>query len=337
MKPIAVLISDVHYSVHTLEVADRAMRLAITKANKLEVPLIICGDLHDTKANLRGECVKAIMDTLETADLQPYILRGNHDQINEKSIEHSLEFLRETAKVVTEPGRYDVELETGEYHLGYLIPYYHDPEELKAYLKTIPKGSRLIMHQGVTNSNAGHYIQDKSAVDFEDVKDFQVISGHYHTRQRIITNSKQTGWLGTWSYVGNPYTLTYGETNDPSKGYQVLYDDGALEFVPTNLRKHVIWNEVIGQQIDQPSVSEGDIWWIKVHGTREQLAGFNKSSIPTSMPFRLDLIPTDIQAPAVNPVGKTQEAVLDSLIEGWQVSADQVTRLKQTWRELCRL
>ena len=38
-KPVAVIISDVHYSLKTLELADAAMRLAIAKANNLDVPV----------------------------------------------------------------------------------------------------------------------------------------------------------------------------------------------------------------------------------------------------------------------------------------------------------
>ena len=51
-SPIAVLISDIHYNINTLPVADAALRQAIAKANELDVVLIVTGDLHDTKANL---------------------------------------------------------------------------------------------------------------------------------------------------------------------------------------------------------------------------------------------------------------------------------------------
>ena len=78
-KPIAVLISDVHYNLTTLPLADAAMRQAIAEANSLGVPLIVAGDLHDTKANLRGECVNAMIEAFAMLDHGCYILRGNHD------------------------------------------------------------------------------------------------------------------------------------------------------------------------------------------------------------------------------------------------------------------
>ena len=78
-NPRAVLISDVHYNLQTLPLADAAMRQAIQKANELQVPLIVAGDLHDTKANLRGECINAMLETFNTCEQDIYFLIGNHD------------------------------------------------------------------------------------------------------------------------------------------------------------------------------------------------------------------------------------------------------------------
>jgi DNA repair exonuclease SbcCD nuclease subunit len=179
-KPIAVLISDIHYNIQTLDIADKALRLAISKANDLEVPVIIAGDLHDTKANLRGECVLALINTIQLCNQPPYILRGNHDSLNEKSKEHSLEFLGPYSHMVKDNATTNL----GDRHV-YLIPYEHHTEVLKAHLKTVKKGSILIMHQGVEHSHAGHYIQDKTALSRDDYKGLRIISGHYHRRQTI--------------------------------------------------------------------------------------------------------------------------------------------------------
>lgn len=325
-RPVAVLISDVHYSVHTLKLADAAMRQAINTANELKVPLIVAGDLHDTKANLRGECVSALIKTFTTCIFPPYILIGNHDRINEKDSAHSLEFLRAYANIVDSP----LWCPTA---YAWLLPYYHNSDECRADIKElrlVNPGANFIMHQGIEGSNTGDYIQDKSAISPEDVSGLQVISGHYHQRQTIKLLDG-----GQWDYIGNPYTTSYGEASDPPKGYQILLDNGSLQFIPTHLRKHVIWNEVIGQQIDQPSVSEGDLLWIKMYGTREQLNMVTKNSVPLSMPFRLDLIPTDTttSAPAQN---LSQADLLDSLIDSLTNTSDErKTRLKQSWKDLC--
>lgn len=338
-KPIAVIISDVHYNLTTLEVADKAMRQAIIRANTLNVPLVVCGDLHDSKANIRAECISAMIETFKLCSKTPYILRGNHDQVNEKSEEHALNFLERYA-IVVDTNCYYEELES------YLIPYQHDPNEMRRILKSVLPGSRIIMHQGLQSALAGDYIQDKSAIAHDDVKDFRVISGHYHTRQDIKTGRPQQGAVGLFSYVGNPYTLNYAEANDPPKGFQILMDDGTLEFVPTNLRKHV----VIAATCTEPcrvvrfgedrNWNKNDLVWVKIQGATENLQSLTKQIVASmfnlEQDFRLDLITTqsetDLNIPTQN---LTQDQLLDTIIEQTtNISDEQKARLKDLWKSL---
>lgn len=354
-KPKAVLISDIHYNIQTLPVADAALRQAVDKANDLKIPLIIAGDLHDTKANIRGECIKAIRDTLKHLHMYDsdeqcesplrncYILRGNHDSINEKSAEHSLHFLEDLAYIITKPYFYN--------SLGgingrsiHLIPYHHDPDELRKYLKKVDKGSCLIMHQGIEGSNSGDYIQDKSAIHKEDAKDFRVISGHYHQRQDIITGPSRKGCIGIWSYIGNPYTLNYAEADDPPKGFQVLYNDGTLEHVPTNLREHWVMELTYHNLSEGDGVFAGDaqdLVWVRIKGTKENLAKLTKSRVADDLDipqdFRLDLIPLDTLSTYRNnaSIEIKQPDLLDSIIDSISnTSDDQKARLKQLWKDL---
>src|SRR6266404_2231645 len=152
LKPVCVLISDVHYSVPTLELADASLRMAINKANELHVPLIIAGDLHDTKANMRGECVNALLETFSTAKVLIHLIIGNHDKINEKSVEHSLNFLASSKVNIIEKPTY-IYTAISETRTVCLLPYYSDVEALRSDLKKIKPGSILIMHQGVSGSN----------------------------------------------------------------------------------------------------------------------------------------------------------------------------------------
>lgn len=328
-KPIAVLISDVHYSLPTLELADKAMRMAIGKANSLYIPLIVAGDLHDTKANLRAECVEALLDTFSECKRLPYVLVGNHDKTNEKSQENALRFLHEHCILVDEP--MDMPL-TGLHG----IPYYHDPDELRAYLKTFSKGSTLIMHQGLSTSNAGHYLQDKSAISRQDVAGFRIISGHYHTRQTIALPDG-----GKWDYIGNPYTLNYGEANDPPKGFQVLYDDNSLEFIPTNLREHVVM-ELDFSELNSERMFLGtdqDLVWVKIKGTREQLSTLTKNwvglDLDINQDFKLDLIPLESETSKPTKVNQTQPEILDDLIDSLTNTSDeQKERIKALWKDL---
>jgi hypothetical protein len=340
-KPVAILISDIHYNLQTLKLADAAMRMAIHKANSLGVPLIVAGDLHDTKANLRGECVNAMVKTFNRCETSTHIIIGNHDKLNEKSDHnmHSLHFLRFARNLVVDKPF----LFVTKTKILYLLPYYHDADELRSELKIIPKGSTIIMHQGLQGSNMGDYFQDKSALNHEDVADFRVISGHYHQRQDIKTGRPQKGGVGMFSYIGNPYTTSYGEANDPLKGFQVLMDDGSLEFIPTNLRKHrvvkcgwdkrhnLFWGPVF-------KLNETDLNWIKIEGTHEQLATMSRAKVAEMFginTFKLDLIPLSTKSDQIITKIVSNWALYDALIDNLTNTSDErKLRLKELYKQL---
>lgn len=329
-KPIAVLISDVHFSMATLDLATEAMTQAYKKARKLNVDLIVAGDLHDTKANLRGECVNRIIDVNKKSQLAWYVLIGNHDKINEKSEEHALNFL--------EPYSYVVNKVKYLQHINvYLIPYQHDLSALKTILDAIPKHSTLIMHQGLTSALPGEYTHDKTAAPMEWFAEYRVISGHYHARQDVKCGRPQKGAVGLFSYIGNPYTVSFGEHADPPKGFQVLYDDGSLEFVPTNLRKHV--------KLELPAEGDvtlvgnpGDLLWIKYSAPRQVLnfvdSHFTKPWTDRGVKVRLDLIPTDEVAVTAPIKALKNDELLDAVIDQQGLAAEQKERLKKLWRQL---
>lgn len=290
-KPKAVLTSDVHYSLATLELADAAMRQAIALADKLNVRLIDCGDLTNDKALLRGEVVNRLLETFATVRTSTYLIIGNHSLINEKSDENAIMFLDDYKGI-----NWLIRDQMRPAHTGVECFAYHaDPEELLAKIKRIPKGTPLILHQGLSSSNAGEYYQDKSAIHPKDVAGRRIIAGHYHTRQTIALPDG-----GQWDYIGNPYTLNFGEANDPVKGFQVLYDDNSLEFIATNLRKHVIIEATAENFNSCPHTAlPGDIVKVKLSGKRSALAIIRRDDIKKALRlpmdnFSLELVYTDV-------------------------------------------
>lgn len=320
-KPWAVLLSDVHYSLPTLQLADAATRQAVAHANALRIPLIVAGDLHDTKGAMRGECVSAMLATFRTANVPVYIIPGNHCRINEKAKPHALEFLRSTCNVIDVPS---------SFHGLWLFPYESDSSTLKAQLERVTPSSTLIMHTGVQTAYMGHYAQDKSSLPKEAFAPFRVLSGHYHRRQDV----------GTVSYIGNPYTLNYGEATDPPKGYQILNTDGSLTFVPTNLRKHIVidcqHNEVMNLD---PDYTPGDLVKLRVSGPKSELNKLNRNEIGEALfghsNFKLDLIPDKAEPSIVVQKAKPTAEILDALIDSSGETPEQQTHLKKLWRELC--
>lgn len=333
-SPVAVIAGDIHYNLNTMHVADQAVRQAINLANKLNVPFISNGDMLDTKANLRAEYVNMIIKTFKTTKIKSYVNVGNHSRINERSKEHALNFLKPYANIVEIP-TFIKELDS------YIIPYDHDPKELKKYLKTLPKNSRLIMHQGVNKALPGEYILDKSAIDAQDLADFRTILSHYHARQDIECGNNIKNKVGLASYIGNPYTLNFAEANDPKKGFQILMDDGSLEFVPTNLRKHVVIDFKI-DDIDYinkiPNFNQQDLIWVKLQGTKKQLDIYTKKIVAKTFQitqdFKLDLIPTDTKTQSPEQQ-LTNDVLLDNLIDSLtNTTNEQKTRLKEYWKQL---
>ena len=332
--PIAVLISDVHFNLNTLEVATNSLKQAVHKANDLGIILIIAGDLHDSKANIRAECLNAITQQLVHVHTHTIILVGNHDKINEKSEGASaIQVLSQIPKVTVYGGSgfYD------KISNFYFIPYQHDTDKLKVYLKTIPKNATVIMHQGLSGSASGEYIQDKTAITSSDVAGLRIISGHYHTRQTIkLPNG------GKWDYIGNPYSLTFGEASDPEKGYQILYADGSLEFISTNLRKHIIIEltaDKHGCHCEKGFiVNTDDLVWVKVSGPKEFVQKITKEYIKNywvrEASFKLDLIPTITTLAPVKKersVAELLDAVIDSLTD---VTPERKVVLKELWKGL---
>lgn len=355
-RPTAVLISDVHFNIQTLEVADKALRMAVSKANELDVPLIIAGDLHDTKANIRGECINAIIETLDMCRVETYVLIGNHDKINEKSEDHSLNFVSGLGEIEDEDkSNWDNYIIKGAVTVVNkprfintvrfngtsieLIPYQADAAQLRSYLSKLDQGCLIIMHQGIIGSEGGHYIQDKSALGKNDLAGLRVISGHYHIRQ-----SFELPEGGRFDYIGNPYTLGFGEASHPEKGFQVLYDDGSLEFVSTNLRRHITLDcrfQLDGTFCYAPTshLRLGDIVWVKCSGPTDVLCDHNKGTISKLLnlwsDFRLDFIPIDTKSSTQDTTHNiTQDKLLDNIIDSLMNTDDnRKVRLKELWKQ----
>lgn len=332
-RPIAVIQGDTHYNLVNLEIADKATRMGIAKANELNVPFILNGDTNDGKANLRAEWVKALIETIKTARVKPYINIGNHDLINTKGTEHSLEFLRPYATVIDKIS-YCQDIDS------WIIPYHDDADELREYLNAIHEGATLIMHQGLHGGNMGHYIQDRSALNLIDLASFRTILSHYHARQDIKCGRPQKGTVGLATYIGSPYSTSFSEANDPEKGFSILMDDGSLEFVPTNLRRHVIIEIDLTKPTEiHQTINSNDLVWVKVTGSKNLLELVCKDNLRKQINvvdnFRLELIPTDVESKVVK-ISTNQNELLDSIIDSRQdLDSSTKDRLKVTWKNLC--
>lgn len=335
-KVKAVLISDVHFNINTLHLASSALNSAIEVAESENVPLIIAGDLNDTKAMLRAECANAIIECLSKAKTEVIILIGNHDLINEKSKSHSLNFLRPFATIVEAPVNYK----------GlWFIPYQSDSEVLKSILAGIPKGSTIIMHQGVKGAFMGEYIVDTTSIDPSFLAPFRCISGHYHRAQTLICDDRKHasyGEPGVFNYIGTPYTVTYAEAHDGPKGLQLLLQDNRLEQLPLDIRKHVIIETDYQNVLNPIEGLRGiDLLWLKVHGPASELDKLDKKLIGETLighqNFKLDKIYSESEKQVSVEIEKlSDEEMLDKLITDSEETKVQKVYLKKLWREVLK-
>lgn len=322
--PKAVLISDIHFNINNLELATKALMAAIDYSNKAKIPLIIAGDLHDTKAIIRAEVANRLIEVIRSAKQEVLFLVGNHDLINEKGEENGLTYLSfavETGGVVKVPCEY----------LGLaLLPYQNDSQKVVDFVKTLKPGTTLIMHQGVRGAYMGDYVQDKTSVDPKVFEHLTVYSGHYHRHQKV----------GTVTYLGSPFTHTYGEANDGPKGFLVLYEDGSYHQEVLDYRKHLVFNISYQKLHTLPKDTKpDDLVWVKISGPKSILSGITKERVGQFLGrdnFKLDLIPDDIvriSNDSSKPESSNTE-LLDSIINDSTETPERKERLKKLWRDL---
>lgn len=330
-KPVCVAWGDTHWTLATLELATSVTRQGLALAQELNVPVLLNGDTLDAKAIIRAEVANRLLQLLTDAPVPVIVNVGNHDLINSKSKEHSLNFLKPIVDVVDAP-RFVQSIN------AWVIPYMDDGDELAALLGTLPKGSTLFLHQGIIGAKMGAYIKDKSSLPKETFADFRTYFSHYHQAQQIKCGRPRRGAIGLASYLGSPYSVTAAEAEDGPKGINVIYDDGTFELVPTNLRKHVKAKRTVETVLDPiPNLKSNDIFQLSVEGSATELAKLDKKLIGMThlghSNFKLDKIVTSINIPEA-PAQVTSAELMDSLVDSTTESEAQKKLIKELWREI---
>lgn len=330
-KPIAVITGDDHFTVNTLEIASRGLIQVFDKAIELNVPVLINGDLLDGKSLIQGVVANRLIDILDTyrPRVKCYINTGNHDLLNERNDENSaLIFLdAHCSGVITQP-TYVADLGLA------VIPYRNTKGRFIEAVLKFPKEIVLAVHQGIAGAMMGDYLKDVSSVSTEELSGRRVIASHYHRKQDIGLPEG-----GLWSYVGSLFSVTAGEAQDGPKGFCVLYTDGTLEHIPTNLRKHVTI-EIDHTQVMEPipGLNQDDLLWMKVRGTHSELEKLNKRDIGLfhlgHSSFKLDKLPEDSVINTVKIENLQSDETLDFIIDSSEEHKSQQIYLKSLWREI---
>lgn len=199
------------------------------QVEKLGNPVIVLGDLLDTKELIRGKCLNLLHKRLKESDLDWILLVGNHDLfVLDGPYEHSLEVLKslENVTVIDHPV-YDASKKF------LFVPFTRSTKafsELIASYKKKHKETILFMHQGVTGFDYGNGYIAKDETSLKLLKDFKlVISGHFHKMQQ----------KGNLLYLGTPFSHSFGEENQ-TKYIGVLHpaEPPILHHIYTSFPQH---------------------------------------------------------------------------------------------------
>lgn len=324
-EPACVCVSDIHWGLSTLNEARQATAGALSIAEDMGVPLCILGDLNDTKDVLRGKVLNAIIEIFEPAKVKIYVLIGNHDKQHEKSQEHSLNCLRPYATIVDRACAVEF-MEKAAF-----LPYQSSNVDFIENLSRIKPGWTVFMHQGVRGARMGEYVVDNSSVDPTVLAPYNCISGHYHQHQTV----------GTLTYIGSPYTISFAEAGDGPKGCLVVNHDGTWrrELFPS-IRRHLIVEGDLRIPMLSLAVGREDLVWLKLRGTQAQLDTVDKRALGLHLfrreDYKLDLIYDEqdqVGTKTGTEIGTKSDAdVLDGLIDNSPY--DDKDTLKALWRDL---
>lgn len=329
-KPLLVVTGDVHFTINSLELASKALIQAFDLANELQIPLVINGDLTDGKSIIRGEVANRLIDIFKRyqSHVKCFVSSGNHDLLSEKDdTVTAINFLSPYCDgVLTSPLRLTDQIG--------IIPYRNTNERFLEAVSEFDVNTILLVHQGLSGASMGDYSFDKSSVSPESLEGRRIIASHYHRKQDIDL----TGG-GLWSYIGSPYSITAGEATDGPKGIAVLYSDGSLEHIPTNLRKHVTI-EIDYTEVTNPipNLNSDDLLWLKVQGPHSELEKLSKRDIGMQhlghSNFKFDKLPNDSTIAKSKVENLSDEQTLDFIVDSSEETKEQQTYLKNLWREI---
>ena len=264
------------------------MKQSLDKARELGLPFFINGDLNDTKAILRSECVRAIIGLFkEYSDIPISINVGNHDLENKNSEGNSLEFLDILPNVNVIYRETIVTFNDTKFGV---IPYKKTNQEFLDAADLFRQGGiqYLLTHQGFLGSFMGDYVIDESSINPQLVSDFKrIISGHYHKAQNVAANI---------TYTGSPYTVNFGEAGQDKFFWVVSEDDNEIimEAVNTDVRKHEVieFDGKIPRQV--PKFRDDTILKVILKGSKEFCAKTKREKVQKKVGLESVVIATDI-------------------------------------------
>lgn len=177
------------------------------------------GDMLDTKEVIRGKCLNFLYDQFSASSLNHIVLVGNHDWFNLECKDHALRVLQDlkNVQVIDTPTLMGKTL---------FIPYMHDLDKVRAVLDQYRDPNVTVVgHFDVSEFDYGNGHFCTNGLTLEDFRGYKrVISGHFHKYQN----------RGILTYLGTPFSHSFGETNQTKyiATYDTDTDELALQETP---------------------------------------------------------------------------------------------------------
>jgi DNA repair exonuclease SbcCD nuclease subunit len=228
-----ILFSDFHLHNHSndwrhvddaLKVMDWILEESITRNI---TNIFFLGDFFHVRGYMYPTIVaKAyhMLNKYKAAGREVFMLVGNHDMPQKYTTRHNaLTAFSGVANIIETPMAYE-----GENWNFYWLPYIENQVKVAWAIDQIAeevapdKKSCLLAHLDMQGAKYHSHVEATHGISSKIVSSRfdMVLSGHYHTHQKIDHN--------IW-YIGSPYQQSFGETGE-KKGFMV-FNDGDLEFV----------------------------------------------------------------------------------------------------------
>ena len=235
-----LFITDIHLSKDNGQLVKSLFKQVFKICKERSISKIFCGgDVFTNRVGQPLSCLddfKEIVDSLEKAKVDFYIIPGNHDKTDPESVKSYLDHFYSS--------RYKLSRE-GEVHffnpnvVVAMIPYFPDEKWMEEYSEVrrmvLEEADHdavkiLITHSGFDGvmNNDGSKVE--SIIKPSMFKDWtKVLIGHYHNASTLAKNV---------IYTGSICQKDFGETWK-DKGATIIYTDGSLEHIPLKFPKYL--------------------------------------------------------------------------------------------------
>ena len=235
-----LFITDIHLSKDNGQLVKSLFKQVFKICKERSISKIFCGgDVFTNRVGQPLSCLddfKEIVDSLEKAKVDFYIIPGNHDKTDPESVKSYLDHFYSTKYKLSREGEVRF---FGHKIVVAMIPYFPDEkwmEEYSAVSRMVwedadPNAVKiLITHSGFDGvmNNDGSKVE--SIIKPSMFKDWtRVLIGHYHNASMLAKNV---------IYTGSICQKDFGETWK-DKGATIIYTDGSIEHIPLKFPKYL--------------------------------------------------------------------------------------------------